>query len=115
MVNNRIKSRRNELKMTVKQLAEKTGLTPAYISQLENGKRENPSTEVMDKIANALYVSIDYLLNKSENKELKKAKQKIEELNEENRIFFSKYEKLSPEAKKQMLKIIETFEEETQD
>ena len=31
MVNNRIKSRRNELKMTVKQLAEKTGLTPAYI------------------------------------------------------------------------------------
>ena len=37
MVNNRIKSRRNELKMKVKQLAEKTGLTPAYISQLENG------------------------------------------------------------------------------
>ena len=115
MVNNRIKSRRNELKMKVKQLAEKTGLTPAYISQLENGKRENPSTEVMDKIANALYVSIDYLLNKSEDKELEKAEQKIEELSEENKIFFSKYEKLSPEAKKRMLKIIETFEEETQD
>ena len=115
MINNRIKSRRNELKMTAKQLAEKTGLTPAYISQLENGKRENPSTEVMDKIANALYVSIDYLLNKSEDKEREKAEQKIEELSEENKIFFSKYEKLSPEAKKQMLKIIETFEEETQD
>ena len=71
--------------------------TNKYIVEIENGK------------------FVDLKKVYQENKELKKAKQKIEELNEENRIFFSKYEKLSPEAKKQMLKIIETFEEETQD
>ena len=75
MVNNRIKSRRTELKMTAKQLSEKTGLTPAYISQLENGKRENPSTDVMDKIANALCTTIDYLLNKTDDKEQEKTEQ----------------------------------------
>lgn len=115
MINNRIKERRIELNMTAKQLADKTGLTPAYISQLENGKRENPSVETMEKIATALYVSIDYLTNTKNDSELKKAEDKIEEYTEEGKMFFSRFDKLNPTAKKQLLKIMETFEDETQE
>lgn len=110
MVNNKIKSRRTELKMTAKKLSEETGLTPAYISQLENGKRENPSTDVMDKIADALHTTIDYLLNRTEDTELQKAEDKIDKYTEQDKLFFSKYKNLNDNAKKQLLKIIETFE-----
>ena len=39
----------------------------------------------------------------------------FKELSNENRIFFSEYEKLNPKAKKQMYQILKTFNEETED
>ena len=44
--------------MSAKQLAEATGLTAPYISQLETGKREG-TIETFKKIAAALRVDID--------------------------------------------------------
>lgn len=46
--------------LSVKQLAEAAGLAPAYISQIETGKREG-TIETLRKIAQALTVTLDDL------------------------------------------------------
>ena len=47
--------------MSVYKLAEKTKLSPGYISNLENGKKTNPSKDSMEKIAGALGGSVSEL------------------------------------------------------
>ncbi len=54
----KLKERRKELGMTQGQLALKTGLAKGYISDLETGRRNNPSLAVMEKIAKALKCKI---------------------------------------------------------
>ena len=87
------------------------GLSSSTVSNWCTGQKL-PRMNKIEMLANYFGINKSDLI---EDKELEKAEQKIEELSEENKIFFSKYEKLSPEAKKQMLKIIETFEDETRD
>lgn len=55
---NNIKKYRNELGLSVYDLSEKIGLTPSYISNLENGHKTNPTKETMEKIAAALGQSV---------------------------------------------------------
>ena len=45
------------------ELADRTGLQPSAISQFENGQRE-PSPENLCKLADALGVTVDYLLGR---------------------------------------------------
>ncbi|QUH20246.1 helix-turn-helix domain-containing protein [Alkaliphilus sp. B6464] len=51
---NEIKSIRLQLGLSIYDIAEITGLTAGYISNLENNRRTNPSKESMEKIAEAL-------------------------------------------------------------
>ncbi|HAK43945.1 MAG TPA: XRE family transcriptional regulator [Clostridium sp.] len=51
---NKLKTRRKELDISVYKLAEMTGLSVTYISNLENEQRTNPSKDVMEKIAEHL-------------------------------------------------------------
>lgn len=51
---NNIKRIRNELGISVYTIAEKVGVTPSYISNLENGQRLNPTKEVMVRISKVL-------------------------------------------------------------
>lgn len=51
---NKIKTKRKSLDMSVYELAEKTNLSPGYISNLENEQKTNPSKDCMQKIAAAL-------------------------------------------------------------
>ncbi|WP_035790233.1 helix-turn-helix domain-containing protein [Clostridium beijerinckii] len=55
---NKIKNKRKLLNMTVYDVAEATGLSATYISNLENEQKTNPSKETMDKIATALDSSV---------------------------------------------------------
>lgn len=58
MYTNKIKKYRNERGITLKELAEKSGISSGYLSHLENGSRDNPSKEVMENISAALGLSI---------------------------------------------------------
>lgn len=51
---NHIKKYRELKRLSIHELARRTELTPSYISNLEKGKRDNPSKETMDKIAKEL-------------------------------------------------------------
>jgi len=56
----RMKKRREALKLTQEQLAKASGLTSQYISIIEQDKR-SPALSAIIKLANELGVSIDYL------------------------------------------------------
>ena len=55
---NKIKFYRNNLGLSTYKIAELSGLTASYISNLENDNRTNPSKEVMQKISDALKESV---------------------------------------------------------
>lgn len=57
----RIREARENRKWTQDKLAEETGLSKSFLSEVENTKR-TPSAENVLKISNALGVSLDYLL-----------------------------------------------------
>lgn len=55
---------RQEKNMTLRELAEKTSITPQAISQYEKGLR-NPSTDTLKDLAIALGVGIDFFLTQN--------------------------------------------------
>jgi transcriptional regulator with XRE-family HTH domain len=57
-----IKTLRQEKGLSQKALAEQVGVTDAYITMLESGKRKNPSLEILKKLAKALGVPVTELL-----------------------------------------------------
>ncbi|HUH26505.1 MAG TPA: helix-turn-helix transcriptional regulator [Flavobacterium sp.] len=91
-VNERIKQLRIDNNLTQSELAEKVGLTYVQIGRYEKGK-SNPSADVLQKLANALNTSTDYLMNgESEqveaqliDKELIRQFQEIQKLNAEEK------------------------------
>lgn len=58
MYKNKIREYRQEIGISMKQLAEKSNISIGYLSHLENGSRDNPSTEVMERIAKSLNKTI---------------------------------------------------------
>ena len=66
---NRIRNRREEMKLTQVELAEKTELSQGYISQLEKNGFD-PTAPVIVKLAVALEVSADELLGMNEKKKV---------------------------------------------
>lgn len=67
MDGNKIRQLRQEKKLTIEELAEITGFTSSYISQLERNKLE-PSLTALTKISKALDVSLYYFLEESSTK-----------------------------------------------
>ncbi|AWB31557.1 helix-turn-helix domain-containing protein [Clostridium botulinum] len=66
---NKIKIIRNKLGLSVYKIAELTGLTPSYISNLENGYKTNPTKDVMDKISTALGQTVPEVFYPKDEKE----------------------------------------------
>ena len=56
----KIKNIREEKKITKSELARLIDVSPAYITMLENGKKQNPSRAILDKIAEALAAALEF-------------------------------------------------------
>lgn len=65
-VGQRLKDRRIEIDLTIRELARRTGLSASFISQVERGKA-NPSIDSLRQIAKCLEISIQYLLSEGED------------------------------------------------
>ena len=61
-----IKKARKDKKLTQEKLAELVGKTPQHIKQIESGRR-NPSNALLFSIALALDMSLDSIVNKSDD------------------------------------------------
>ena len=94
-------------RLNKKQLGEKTGLHPNYISQIEKGKDKLPSIETLTKIAEVLSVSIDQLLH--DNLSVYSDKQNQIQIDEVN----NELNKMTDEQLDFFLRFIHTFSEHT--
>jgi len=101
ILRNRIIETRERRGLNQAKLAEKTGITPAAISQIENGLR-TPTIPVLQRIANVLEVSIDYLTGKTNEPELRDMLQ-----HEDFKTFFRGYRSLTPEDQKTVSKLVD--------
>lgn len=86
----RIREERLKKGLTQEQLAEKVDISLNFMSLIENGK--NMSVQTLVNLANALDVSIDYLLNENitycEDKILSQISQNLQPLNDDEKIYF---------------------------
>lgn len=60
---NKIKRLRKQKKLKQGELARNSGISQTYLCELENGRKTNPSTDVLIRIANALNVNIAELID----------------------------------------------------
>lgn len=67
IISENIKKRRNELKMTQHELAEKANIGYTYIAQIEQGKK-NPSLKTLYKISKSLDTPIGLLVSEEKEK-----------------------------------------------
>jgi len=97
----RIGEGRNRKGLNQAELAELAGVTPAAISQIENGLRV-PTIPVLHRIANVLGVSLDYLTGKTDKVE-------IEDLLQQDTVkeFFRGFQSLDPSDQETIMKNIE--------
>ena len=78
-IGDKIRERRNFLKITQENLANEIDVSASFISDIENGRRKM-SLETMIKISIALKTSLDYLILDNMNNTKIKNETKIEEL-----------------------------------
>ncbi len=57
-----IKAKREEKKYSLIEFARMAGISPGYLSQLENGHKSNPKLEIVLRIIRELEIDIDMLL-----------------------------------------------------
>jgi len=68
-IGTRIRTRREELGLSLSALADQSGVSKGYCSQLENGAATNPSVDTISRIAAALGVALHDLLGESRQAE----------------------------------------------
>lgn len=70
MLGERIKALRKEQQLTISELAEKAGVAKSYLSSIERTKQTNPSIQFIEKISEALGVSVNDILNDNDEIEI---------------------------------------------
>ena len=95
----KIKRHRQEKGYSLDKLAELTDSSKSYIWELENRDTRKPSGEKLTRIAQALEVTTDYLLDESEEP----SDQVLKE------AFFRKFSKLAPEDQQKINQMIDMW------
>lgn len=97
----RLRDRRKFKGYTLEKLAELTNSSKSYIWELENKNPPRPSAEKISKIASALGVTPEYLLDHTEL---------VADATDE--AFYRKFRKMSPETKDRIRRMVEIWDEE---
>jgi transcriptional regulator with XRE-family HTH domain len=96
----KLRDLRKERGFTLEGLADIAKLSKSYLWELENRDSQRPSAEKLTALADALGVAVSYFLEED-------AREPEERHLDE--AFFRGYQKLDPEAKEQLRKILNTF------
>ncbi len=62
MIGEHIKEIRKKRKMTLSELAERSGFAKSYVSSIERNRQTNPTIQFLERVAKELDVSLNYLL-----------------------------------------------------
>lgn len=67
MVGEKIKSLRMRKKYSITELSEKAKVSKSYLSYIERGIQENPSLQVLSRLAKTLDTTVEYLMGQEMN------------------------------------------------
>lgn len=59
-----IRKERTKKRISAYKISKSTGISLAYLSELENGKADNPTINILRKICDTIGISVDELLAK---------------------------------------------------
>lgn len=97
----------NELRrakgLTLEQLAQATGSSKSYMWEIENKEVARPSAEKLDRIAEALGVTSDFLIDATQT-------QPSEDV--ADRAFYRKYQRADPAVKGKLKRILDVLDDE---
>jgi len=96
--------------MSQKQLAENAGVTQATISRIESGMVRQIRSDSLKRIATALCVTVDFLIDRTE----RQTPSDILESNQEASDVLRNFDKLSVEGKRQVMSFIEFLVQQEQ-
>jgi len=96
----KLRELRKEQKLTLEKLAELAGLSKSYLWELENRESQRPSAEKLTALADVLGVNTTYFFEEDV---------RVPEERHLDEAFFRGYQKLEPDAKEQLRKILNTF------
>ena len=99
----KIRTLRKTQGYTLEQLAERAGSSKSYIWELENKAPPRPSAELLTRIATALGVTIDYLLDETGA---------VTEEDSADVAFYRKYKKLDDIDRARLRKMIDLWDED---
>lgn len=99
----KIRAQRKRLKLTLDQLAEKTGSSKSYIWELENRPVVRPSAEKIAKIAEVFGVTVEFLLDDG--------KQNFAD-SDANQVFFRRIGQLDAEKRALLEKFLKAIDDE---
>ena len=100
----KIRAERKRNGLTLDRLGELTDSSKSYIWELENKDDVNPSGEKLSKLAEALKVTVEFLLNDNQEKQT--------EYDNKN-VFFRRYEKLDSAKQAALNSLLEYLERES--
>lgn len=63
MIGERLKELRQQKRMSLSELAEKSGVAKSYVSAIERGLQDNPSIQVIEKLVSILGVPLQQFLS----------------------------------------------------
>lgn len=104
VLGDKIRRLRKEKGLTLEGLAEASGSSKSYVWELENKNPPRPSAEKVARIAEALGVTADYLVDPNEGKPT------VEVVDQ---AFFRKYRGLPDETKEKIRQMVEVWSKGT--
>ena len=93
----RLQQMRKRNNLTLDELAKKIDSTKSYVWELENKPNIRPSAELVYKLANVLSTTVDVLLGKKST----------DDIEEKDKVFYSRYQPLRPETKDRLARIMD--------
>lgn len=102
-IGEKIRSQRKRLKLTLDQLAEKTGSSKSYIWELENRPVVRPSAEKIARLAEVFGLTVEFLLDDG--------KQDFSE-SDANQVFFRRISQLDETKRAQLEKFLKAIDDE---
>lgn len=106
-----LKAIREKSKKTLREVEESTGISNAYLSQLENDKIKRPSANVLYKLSDLYEIELDVLLSAAGI--IEKQKSNIQSEFQKKVALFA--DKLSPDEEKEILNFIEYLRSKNKD
>lgn len=104
----KVRQTREKLGMNQKRLAEASGITQATISRIESGQVKELKSEALKRLARALGVTVDYLVDKTD----KLTPNDIVHSDPTAQYIFKCYEKLSATGRRQLENFVRFLEEQ---